>query len=312
MRPAVFQRADVLRQGMTVRQLRRLKKDGVVPVLRRGAYGPTEQHEYVPLWHRHVVLVDATYPKLDSSAIVSHLSAAALHGLASWPPIRGPVHVSRAISRGGRRTGTLHVHPAQLTPRDVVVLGGILVTSPARTVVDVARPEPFETGVVVADDALHRKLVDAAELAEALQEQRGRNGAARAASVLRFADGRSESVGESRSRIALAVIGLPVPQLQYPVHDDEGTWLARPDFAYPDRRVLGEFDGRGKYGALGRGADPASAVFAERLRTQGLEEAGWIVVRWTWDELETPALIKRRLLMAFDRAARLAGTSGTG
>lgn len=36
MRPAVFQRADVLRQGTTVRQLRRLKKDGVVIVLWRG------------------------------------------------------------------------------------------------------------------------------------------------------------------------------------------------------------------------------------------------------------------------------------
>ena len=73
-----------------------------------------------------------------------------------------------------------------------------------------------------------------------------------------FADGRAESVGETRSRVAIQRAGLPPPVLQYAVI---GT---RTDFCWTDRRTVGEFDGKVKYSRrhLRAGETPGDAVFA--------------------------------------------------
>ena len=59
--------------------------------------------------------------------------------------------------------------------------------------------------------------------------------------------------------------------------------------------VLGEADGRGKY------TDP-TVLYAEKTRQEALERAGWIVVRWTWDELaRTPEVVVARIAAALER-----------
>jgi hypothetical protein len=60
--------------------------------------------------------------------------------------------------------------------------------------------------------------------------------------VLALADGTAESVGESRSRALIHVLGLPTPVLQQAFHDAEG-FLARADFFWREYGVIGEFDG---------------------------------------------------------------------
>jgi hypothetical protein len=53
-------------------------------------------------------------------------------------------------------------------------------------------------------------------------------------------------------------------RLQLEVRSAEGPDLGRADFAWEDARLLGEFDGRVKYGRLLRpGQDPGDAVFQE-------------------------------------------------
>jgi hypothetical protein len=82
----------------------------------------------------------------------------------------------------------------------------------------------------------------------ALDRARGCPGVPVARRVVAFADGRSESVGESRSRVAIAAAGLPPPELQWSMRLDHG--MAYTDFAWPELRTVGEFDGRVKYGRL--------------------------------------------------------------
>jgi len=117
-------------------------------------------------------------------------------------------------------------------------------------------------------------------------------------------DGRSESAGESVSRVRLLEQGLPAPEPQYTVYDHRGNVVARSDFGWEDRRTVGEFDGKVKYGRLLKpGQSVADVVYAERLREDAIRDQGWQVVRWTWTDLDRPDIIRDRVLRAFQRAA---------
>ena len=126
-------------------------------------------------------------------------------------------------------------------------------------------------------------------------------GARAAGRVIAFADGGSESVGESRSRVMLHREGLPRPELQMTVCDEDGIFLGRADFGYRRRKVLGEFDGRVKYQNGLRADDPGEVVFREKQREDALRAAGWAVVRWIWADLDEPAAVVHRLRRALDR-----------
>ncbi|HVH20821.1 MAG TPA: hypothetical protein VNA11_00035 [Pseudonocardia sp.] len=170
-------------------------------------------------------------------------------------------------------------------------MAGLPVTGLARTVVDLARTVPFEEAVEVADAALRGRpdqraplapVVLAAELARAARWP----GSPPARRAIAFADGRSASVGESRSRVAIAGAGLPAPVLQWAVRDRAGRLVGYTDFGWPELHTVGEFDGRVKYGRLLRsGQDAGDSVFAEKVREDRLRDLGLAVVRWTWSDL---------------------------
>lgn len=294
--PVVAQRLELLTEGVSESAIRRATVGGHLQPIRRGAYIAVNEGGAIPLWSRHLLLVIATAPKLTSGAVISHGSAAALHGLSLWPLPSARVHVSRnGTGGGGRRTRTLHLHVAPLTSAEVVSVRGISATSVARTVIDLARTESFEAGVVTADHALHAGLVDRQALVDVLDRQSHLFGSRRARAVVEFADPLSESVGESRSRVAMLRAGLPIPTLQHPIHAPDGQFIGRADFAYVSQRIAGEFDGRTKYGlGFADGMEPADVIVAERRRADAMERAGWIVVRWMWDDIAAPALLARK------------------
>jgi hypothetical protein len=117
--------------------------------------------------------------------------------------------------------------------------------------------------------------------------------------VLALADVAAESVGESRSRALMHVLGLPAPVLQYVFQDHEG-FIARTDFFWPDARVIGEFDGDAKYldDVLLAGRSTQEAILAEKKREDRLRALGYNVVRWDWKTLSTPDVLRQRLIAA--------------
>lgn len=271
--------------GYTYDEIRRMLRIDRLRAVRRGTYfagvWPNDAQE------RHRLMVRAAVPEFARGAVISHISAAALHGLPTWSIALNRVHVTRRRPNGGRRSAGVHVHVAMLADDDLTCLDGITVTSVVRTVIDIARTSGFEQGVVVADAALNRGLVDPHSLTRAVADVIGRRGAPGARRTVRFADGRSESVGESRSRVAIAAAGLPVPIPQWEVMDRDGQVLGRSDFGWPDHGVVGEFDGRVKYGRLlRRGESAADAVSREKLREDALRERVRTVVRWGWVDLD--------------------------
>lgn len=290
-------------EGFSDRQLRELVEVGGWERLRQGVYLPEGVDVYAE--QRHRWLVDGTVARLSDStdAVVSHASAAVLHGLPVWGLELNRVHLTRPGRAGVNSTCCVHPHRAQLTDAELTSIDGIAVTTVARTVLDVARSAPFTQSVVVADAALHINATTAGELATVLDIARHRGSARGAARVIAFADGLSESAGESRSRVLFANAGFPVPALQVRLHDESGVFIARVDFDFDELCTAGEFDGLGKYTTLLRpGQDPADAVVKEKIREDRIRDTGRQVVRWTSTDLTTPHVVLSRFRAAFNRA----------
>jgi hypothetical protein len=152
------------------------------------------------------------------------------------------VQLTRADVPGGKVRGGIHLYAAPLADSDVVTVTGLRVTSLARTTVDIGRTAEFRHAVMTGDAALRRGLL-AADLRECLQASQGRPGIVRARRMVAFVDSRSESPGESLSRVALHVARLPSPTLQYEVRDPSGRLVGRSDFAWEEHQTLGDSTG---------------------------------------------------------------------
>lgn len=294
--PGPLLRPGLLAAGVTDDELRRLRRRGELTVLRPGAYvDPVDQRLRRPE-SRHALLVAAQVPRVATDAVVSHVSAAVTYGLPIWNVPLDRVHTTRPRRSGGLRTARLHVHTAPLDPDEITAVDGFAVTSAVRTLLDIARTVGFEQAVVMLDAALYRHLVTRADLLTGLERMNRWRGAPAARRVIEFADPRPESPGESRSRVAMARLGLPRPELQWEVVRADEAALGRVDFAWPEHRLVGEFDGFVKYGRLLRpGQAPADVVFAEKVREDGIRAEDLRFVRWIWPEIDTFADVARRL-----------------
>ncbi len=181
---------------------------------------------------------------------------------------------------------------------------GVEVTSPARTVLDIAANHGFDDGVVAAESAYRQRLLTPAMFGQLIDATGQRPGIRTAREVLAFADPRTESVLESVSRLSMRVLPIRMPLSQAVVVEDFPR--IRVDFFWPWIRLVGEGDGMAKYEMNGR--KPMTALREEREREQRIRDAGCDIVRWDWRTANSPRLLEARLLPAMERAeARLRG-----
>jgi hypothetical protein len=247
--------------------------------------------------------VTAALLRAPRGAVVSHTTAC--QATALWLPRavrmdQEPIHLTCPGTHGRSRAGLL-VHGSPLTCDEVVHVGRVPLTSPARTAVDVARGRSLSDALICLDSAARRlsarttwsgEFRDLArrgaataqareELAEVLSRQRGWPGVAVVREALALLDVGSESPLESWSRGEIVRAGLPQPAIGRAVQGASGRWYVV-DFLWGEAGVIGEADGFGKYGT-----DPievADRLAAERERQRDLEAAGYVVLRWDWRE----------------------------
>ncbi|WP_375491544.1 DUF559 domain-containing protein [uncultured Jatrophihabitans sp.] len=210
------------------------------------------------------------------TALVSHESAAAMHGLPTFGAPDRPTLSGYEPGNVAARDDVI-VRCVGRRPEELTEWFGVPVTTAARTVVDVARNAGVAAGLVCADAALHDGLVTHGQLATARQHARYRPGVRFAERVLELTDGRAESPLESLVRLCLVDGGLPVPDLQQWIDTDRGRF--RVDLLYRARRVVLEADGELKYVT-----DPMALV-EEKRRQEALERAGFVVVRVMWSDV---------------------------
>lgn len=303
----LIHRAVAFERGVDADDIKRRVARGDWQILRRGAYARSSAFAALPAPEQHRLRVAATMAQLDGRHVVSHRSAACLHGIALLHPPSTLVQVTNSETRSGHRRRTLQTFCAALDPDEITILDGTPVTTVARTIIDVARTGGFDEGVVAADHALHEGWVDRDQLAASAARAARRSGIRTAHQVIAFADAGAESVGESRSRIAMDRQGLPPPELQFRVVNLWGNVIARTDFRWREFNTVGEFDGATKYGrGLLDGRQPGDAVFQEKLREDSIRDHGLTVVRWTWDELDDPRALPDKIGRALTRGRALA------
>lgn len=230
--------------------------------------------------------------------VVSHVSAAALHGLPLPGADLSEVHFSRPGRSGNDLVGDRRLHAGCPGDEWLTRVDGIRVTTVARTVVDVARTQPLLAAVAAIDAALYRGLTDPSELVEAFDAEHRWVGSPWARTALREADGRTESPGETWARLALRDLA-DGHELQFDVFDDAGVFVARADGGFPRRGLIWEYDGQGKYEELRDPGMSRDQVMAKQLKRQAaLVSLGWAVVRGGGEDLPDKQSFRTRVAEA--------------
>ncbi len=284
-----FLRSEALAVGLDDASLRRGLRSGLLVRVRHGAYTFADLWAAADAAERHLTLVRTVARISEGRVAVSHHSAALLHGMSVWDVPLAQAHLTRLDGNPGRlRDDTVH-HEGLCTVADLVTRAGLTAVRPARAAAESALLLDIEHGLSVVDSGLSAGLFTEAELTAQTDRMKSWPDAKHLQIVSRLADHRKESVGESRSHFMMWRAGLPAPQLQYEIHD-AGKLVGVTDFAWPEHGLLGEFDGKVKYGKyLREGEDPGDAVFREKQREDALRRiTGWSFVRITWSMLYDP------------------------
>lgn len=275
--------AGAAAEGLSAKDLRRALREGRLVRVTKARYG-LPRPDATPE-QRHARLGRALLSRYGGAAVLSHYTALADAGL----PLYG-VDLSRAhlMSRDGgtHRVRSDHVlHRA--TPAVEALQTGAERLPLAEALIQTGRAGARRF-VVPADAALHRGLVTREELAAALARTPHAPGNPLVAATLPRLDAASESPGESLLRLLLRRVGHRV-RSQVEVVTPRGVF--RLDLAIEGTRVGIEFDGMTKY-------TDAGVLRAEKRREEALRAAGWVVIRFTWRELNDVPLVRDRVAEA--------------
>ena len=291
--------ADLHTRDRTRQQFAHDASAGTRVRVARGVYTTATQWDSLHGTDRYLAVIHAIANTRRTSPIISHWSAAALHGLpmiGAWP---STVHITVPPASGSRSRHQVTRHSLSLDDDEVVEISGFRVTSLARTIIDIAACGKFSSAVTMADFALHvdrfeRRQPGCTRDELARQWQRGMpfSGFARAREVVDFATELSDSALESLSRSNMELIGFPRPRLQVPFFDHRGL-IGYGDFFWPEFSLIGEADGDLKYldPAFRNSRSAEQVLLAQSKRENRLRALGFRVARWDWDTaVSLPAL----------------------
>lgn len=285
-----------LSRDFGVNAVREARRAGLVQVCHGAFVEPlTDASSWAEADHLARARVAATAHRLTGSAVLSHESAALVHGL--WL-LHAPeqVHVTQSY-KPRRQSAALTRHAGTLPTEDVTEVGGRAVTSVERTIVDCAKKLHPRDALVVADSGMRLLVgprrdaqVETANRTDELRdrllrmvEQGARHGRTKARAVLAHADPLSESPYETVIRWIAVSLGLPRPVLQerFDVHGrtyyTDLCWRFELEIdGYRFRLLLlCEYDGEVKYvveGAVAAGTAQAlsKVVLKEKRREDDL------------------------------------------
>jgi len=289
-RDGIFLRREALELGLDDRALYRALRAGVLHRLRHGAYVFADHWRLLDDREQHLLRAKAVVRTARVAVALSHTTALVLMGAPVWDLPLDDVHVSRLDRRSGRREAGVAQHRGLILPDEVVTRDALAVTAPTRTALDLTTITDVEHALPVVDHLLGLGMTTPQLLHQRAAAVDRCPATLTTALVIRLADGRSESVGESRTRYFFFRQGLPVPVPQYEVWDARGQLLARVDFAWPELGVYLEFDGKEKYQQFRRdGESVLDVVLREKRREERIcRLTGWRCIRIVWADLYRP------------------------
>ncbi|MCV7199917.1 DUF559 domain-containing protein [Mycobacterium angelicum] len=233
-----------------------------------GVYGPmgieltaTQRARAAWLWSRR-------------RAVVAGNSAAALLG-AKWVDAMAPASL---VYDNRRAPNGITVHTDTLLDGEVVEVGGMAVTSAARTAFDIARRAPRLVAVQRLDALANATDVKMLDVEAVAARHPGARGVRRLPQMLSLVDGGAESPPESWTRLALVDAGFPVPRTQIAICGPGGYLIARIDMGWEQWRVGVEYDGAHHW------TDPGQRT-RDIDRWAEVADYGWTIIRVSNDLL---------------------------
>ncbi|MHA6624706.1 hypothetical protein ACU61A_04760 [Pseudonocardia sichuanensis] len=223
---------------------------------------------------------------------ITGATAAALHGC---PAADSPdTHILLPYGYRPRSRDGLVVHHGAQFAEDVLELEGVRVLPLDRVIADLLCLLRPQDALAVADQALGAARAShelfRRQVAARLERRLDPRGTVRAASLLDLASERVDSPAESWIRLKIVENGFPVPEVNWPVTDAAGKEIYRLDLAWPQLRIMLEYDGVAAH---------AGQEEHDRARRADLERRGWIVVVATLEDLRAFSRVLAALRSAF-------------
>jgi hypothetical protein len=224
----------------------------------------------------------------EPAGVLSHFSAAAAWGIVEWDHRLPEVTVVR--SRTPRHRNMVAHRTVRLDPADVRTWKGMPVTSPARTVIDLAPRLSGKRLRRAVRQGQSLGLLTIEELLDALRRCPRRNGIRKLLRIIASGPAPTRSVLEDVVLDVMLAGGLEHPDVNVPVVIDGRRVI--PDFRWPRSRLVVEADGAAWH-------DHKLAREDDAERQALLEAHGERVVRVTWDQaVARPAETLARLRAA--------------
>lgn len=262
--------------------------------------GPAWRHVFRDVWvHTEVedtlsVRIEAAKLVLGQDGFLCGLTAAWIYGVDVQDRRSLLVWMGRRTGDWRRvRTGCL-VREITVVNSDLQLIDEAPITTPVRTAFDCARWLSLTEAVVVADALAHSGLVTPEAFVAYVRAHRRLRGVRQADVVAQMIEPLTESPMESRLRVLLTSAGFPRPVAQYVVLDRAGNFVARADFAYPDQRLIVEYDGSHHF----------SQRRADDRRRDAVRALGWtVLVASREDYYDNPQTFLTQVRRAFAAAA---------
>jgi putative AbiEi antitoxin of type IV toxin-antitoxin system len=207
----IILRRDANALGYDDNYLARARRRGDIVRLRQGAYVLTRIWEQADRVGRHLLLVHAVVKLYDDRVAVSHQSACVAQGGPNWGLDLSTVHLTNLFGIGERRGASITHHRGTCRVVDVSRDGAGWITSPVRSALDTAALAGRDPAVSVLDWYLNQGLVSEEALRIGLAAKSEWADTLALFTKVQLCDGRSESVGESRSRLLCVDRRLPTP-----------------------------------------------------------------------------------------------------
>ncbi len=222
----------------------------------------------------------ATMLVLPVGSALSHVTAARLLGLPvprRWTPAE-PLHVMNVTAADRIRRAGCEGHRG-LESRRIMQRKGLRVVSPEDTWCDLAASGTLDLDelIVLGDAVVHYRLgIPYEQLVEAVSRRRGGRGSRLTAEALPQLRPRNNSPMETRARLLFLRGGLPEPELNVVIHDqNSGQWLSDSDFVWRAERVVAEFDGD-------HHRTDRQQWQNDVARRENLQDDGWAFVQLTY------------------------------
>jgi len=270
------------RRGISATKVRRAVRQRLLVQVLRGVYlrSDVELTTEVKLTAAALVISPYSVACDRTAAWIWGVSVFEYGELDATPPLetyvlRGHNPTDRPEVRGGTR---------DLMPADWVEIGGVKVTTPLRTALDLGCKLNRRPALAAMDALMRAHGFAHVEMHRLAVRFFRRRGVVQLRELIPLVDPRAESQPESWTRLELIDHGLPTPEPQYWI-EIGGVPTFRLDLAYPHARVAVEYDGEEFHTS-------EEDREADEKRRDWLERHGWTVIVVTKESFSCDALIK--------------------